>query len=83
MRVTLSLIAFIFLGVAAAGAIPEIVVRDDMVAGGNDGTLGLTSMFPNLPNQTESPLIPVDDADHRKPTGKHSRFAAYPWRQLG
>ena len=68
MRVTLSLLAFIFLGVAAAGIIPEISVRDDTVAGGNDA-------FPPFPFPTP-PLIPVDVADHLEPTRKHSRFVA-------
>ena len=74
MRVTLLLLAFIFLGVAAAGIIPEISVRDDTVAGGNDAFPPFPFPFP-FPFPTP-PLIPVDVADHLEPTRKHSRFVA-------
>lgn len=37
MRITSSLLAFIFLGISDAGVIPEVAVRDNTVAGNKGG----------------------------------------------
>lgn len=73
MPVTPSLLAFIFIGIAAAGVLPEIAVRDGTVAGQGGLTLG----FSDPPRQTNPPLpsgLIVDAADVLKRTGKHPGF---------
>ncbi|KAG6374686.1 hypothetical protein JVT61DRAFT_4055 [Boletus reticuloceps] len=73
MRVIPLLAAFIFLGIAAAGAIPGIAVLHDIVPDGKDGqgghSMGLptaTTLFP-IPRAT-----PPDVAEHTKHTGSSS-----------
>ncbi|KAI9573786.1 hypothetical protein HD554DRAFT_2034948 [Boletus coccyginus] len=73
MPVTPSLLAFIFIGIAAAGVLPEIAVRDGTVAGQGGLTLG----FSDPPRQTNPPLpsgLIVDATDVLKRTGKHPGF---------
>jgi len=53
MPVTSSLLAFILIGVAAAGVLPEIAVRDGTVVGQDGLALG----FLGLPNPTSPPLL--------------------------
>lgn len=74
MRVTPSLLAFVFLSVVAAGIIPEIAVRDSIVGGGSgSGILSIgrfehpISGLSNAPSP--SPTIPLES------TGKYSRLA--------
>ncbi|KAF8437094.1 hypothetical protein L210DRAFT_2354891 [Boletus edulis BED1] len=84
MRVIPLLAAFVFLGIAAAGAIPEVAAVHDIVPDGKYGRdLGLpteTSLIPipraTPPDVAGTKRLPPDVAWHAKHTGKHSRSAA-------
>ena len=80
MRITSSILTFIFLGVAAGRVIPELAVRDSAIKGvkrdqGDHTPLGLLSTVLITPtgNPSDPPhsFLPSGLSDRPEPTGKH------------
>ena len=85
MRIALSLIAFIFLGVAAAGVVPDIARRGNSSNGGHSASMsGVHSHPSGSPTGAAAHSIPSSMHSHSPaprradPTGTHSIHSGSP-----